>query len=148
MQRVIAASVRCYGLAAPGARLARGKAAGSRGMATSPQAVMSWCGPANVGAPVARVRTSNLGVQRIASARRAVRVARAISTDAPATSSAAASDAGSGASATVPTFQDAILRLQQYWAERGCALSLPHNTEVGAGTSACSMLNTDISYSF
>jgi len=134
MQRVIAASVRCYGLAAPGARLARGKVAGTRGMATSPQAVMSWCGPANVGAPVARVRTSNLGVQRIASARRTVRVARAISTDAPATSSAAASDAGSGASATVPTFQDAILRLQQYWAERGCALSLPHNTEVGAGT--------------
>jgi len=32
------------------------------------------------------------------------------------------------------TFQDAISRLQQYWASVGCALWLPHNTEVGAGT--------------
>ena len=134
MQRVIAASVRCYGLAAPGARLARGKAAGSRGMATSPQAVMSWCGPANVGASAMRMQASNVGVPRIASARRAVRVARAISTDAPASAHAASAAKGSGASATVPTFQEAILRLQQYWADRGCALWLPHNTEVGAGT--------------
>ena len=34
----------------------------------------------------------------------------------------------------VPTFQDAILRLQEYWSARGCAIVLPHNTEVGAGT--------------
>ncbi|KAI3427953.1 hypothetical protein D9Q98_006343 [Chlorella vulgaris] len=33
-----------------------------------------------------------------------------------------------------PTFQEAISRLQQYWAGVGCALWLPHNTEVGAGT--------------
>jgi len=33
-----------------------------------------------------------------------------------------------------PTFQDAISRLQTYWANQGCAVYLPHNTEVGAGT--------------
>ena len=44
------------------------------------------------------------------SARRAVRVARAISTDAPASAHAASATKGSGASATVPTFR-AILRL-------------------------------------
>lgn len=32
------------------------------------------------------------------------------------------------------TFQDAISRLQEYWSSVGCALWLPHNTEVGAGT--------------
>jgi glycyl-tRNA synthetase len=32
------------------------------------------------------------------------------------------------------TFQDAISKLQEYWASVGCALWLPHNTEVGAGT--------------
>jgi len=32
------------------------------------------------------------------------------------------------------TFQDAIARLQEYWASVGCAMWLPHNTEVGAGT--------------
>lgn len=33
-----------------------------------------------------------------------------------------------------PTFQEAIARLQTYWASVGCALWLPHNSEVGAGT--------------
>jgi glycyl-tRNA synthetase len=32
------------------------------------------------------------------------------------------------------TFQDAIARLQGYWAAQGCAVWLPHNVEVGAGT--------------
>jgi glycyl-tRNA synthetase len=32
------------------------------------------------------------------------------------------------------TFQEAILRLQIYWAERGCLLWRPYNAEVGAGT--------------
>ncbi len=31
-------------------------------------------------------------------------------------------------------FQDIILRLQRYWAERGCAVLAPYNSEVGAGT--------------
>ena len=31
-------------------------------------------------------------------------------------------------------FQDVILRLQQFWAERGCALLQPYDMEVGAGT--------------
>lgn len=33
-----------------------------------------------------------------------------------------------------PTFQAAITNLQKYWAAQGCAIWLPHNTEVGAGT--------------
>jgi glycyl-tRNA synthetase len=32
------------------------------------------------------------------------------------------------------TLQEAILRLNQYWAEQGCVLGQPSNTEVGAGT--------------
>ncbi|KIZ07293.1 glycyl-tRNA synthetase alpha chain [Monoraphidium neglectum] len=47
----------------------------------------------------------------------------------------AANGAGNGqAAATAPTFQDAIRRLQDYWASRGCVVWMPHNTEVGAGT--------------
>jgi glycyl-tRNA synthetase alpha chain len=33
-----------------------------------------------------------------------------------------------------PTFQDLILRLQSFWAERGCLIVQPYNSEVGAGT--------------
>ena len=33
------------------------------------------------------------------------------------------------------SFQQLILRLQNYWAERGCALLQPYDMEVGAGTS-------------
>ncbi len=32
------------------------------------------------------------------------------------------------------TFQELILRLQKFWAERGCVLQQPYDTEVGAGT--------------
>lgn len=39
-----------------------------------------------------------------------------------------------GNAMTCLTFQDAIARLQEYWASVGCAMWLPHNTEVGAGT--------------
>ena len=36
---------------------------------------------------------------------------------------------------TKPTcFQDIILRLQNYWAEQGCAILQPYDMEVGAGT--------------
>ena len=34
----------------------------------------------------------------------------------------------------VPTYQELILRLQQFWAESGCVLQQPYDTEVGAGT--------------
>jgi glycyl-tRNA synthetase alpha chain len=34
------------------------------------------------------------------------------------------------------TFQELILRLQNFWAERGCVLQQPHDVEVGAGTMA------------
>jgi glycyl-tRNA synthetase alpha chain len=37
---------------------------------------------------------------------------------------------------TSPTFQDLILRLQSFWAERGCVLQQPYDVEVGAGTMA------------
>ena len=32
------------------------------------------------------------------------------------------------------TFQELILRLQQYWAGYGCVLQQPYDMEVGAGT--------------
>jgi glycyl-tRNA synthetase alpha chain len=35
---------------------------------------------------------------------------------------------------TPKTFQELILRLQQYWAEQGCVLMQPYDMEVGAGT--------------
>src|SRR5947209_5012134 len=35
-----------------------------------------------------------------------------------------------------PTFQELILRLQNFWAERGCVLQQPYDIEVGAGTMA------------
>jgi glycyl-tRNA synthetase len=35
---------------------------------------------------------------------------------------------------TKSTFQDIILKLQQYWAERGCLIAQPYYTQVGAGT--------------
>ncbi len=34
------------------------------------------------------------------------------------------------------TFQELILRLQRFWAERGCVLQQPYDVEVGAGTMA------------
>jgi len=33
-----------------------------------------------------------------------------------------------------PTFQDLLLKLQQFWARRGCILQQPYDVEVGAGT--------------
>ena len=35
-----------------------------------------------------------------------------------------------------PTFQELILSLQRFWAERGCVLQQPYDVEVGAGTMA------------
>jgi glycyl-tRNA synthetase alpha chain len=40
------------------------------------------------------------------------------------------------ANANVLTYQELILRLQQFWAERGCVLQQPYDLEVGAGTMA------------
>ncbi len=33
-----------------------------------------------------------------------------------------------------PTFQDVLLRLQDFWAKQGCVIWQPYHTEVGAGT--------------
>ena len=38
--------------------------------------------------------------------------------------------------ANPPTFQELILRLQNFWANRGCVLQQPYDVEVGAGTMA------------
>jgi len=35
----------------------------------------------------------------------------------------------------IPTFQENVLRLKQYWGERGCIVQEPYDVEVGAGTS-------------
>lgn len=35
----------------------------------------------------------------------------------------------------IPTFQELILRLQQYWAASGCVILQPYDKEMGAGTS-------------
>ena len=35
-----------------------------------------------------------------------------------------------------PTYQDLILTLERFWADRGCVVQQPHDLEVGAGTSA------------
>ena len=34
----------------------------------------------------------------------------------------------------IPTYQELILSLQKFWAERGCVLQQPYDIEVGAGT--------------
>jgi len=34
------------------------------------------------------------------------------------------------------TFQDLVLNLQKFWADRGCVLQQPYDIEVGAGTMA------------
>src|SRR5205814_10515076 len=39
------------------------------------------------------------------------------------------------AAASMLTFQQVILKLQDYWGARGCALLQPYDMEVGAGTS-------------
>src|ERR1700745_2193303 len=36
--------------------------------------------------------------------------------------------------AAAPTYQELILRLQKFWAERGCVLQQPYDIVVGAGT--------------
>jgi len=35
---------------------------------------------------------------------------------------------------TTKSFQNLILKLQNYWAEKGCAITQPFDMEVGAGT--------------
>jgi glycyl-tRNA synthetase alpha chain len=38
--------------------------------------------------------------------------------------------------AAAPTYQELVLRLQEFWAKRGCVLQQPYDVEVGAGTMA------------
>ena len=55
-------------------------------------------------------------------------------TTVPTSSPSSAPLSSEGVNTEAPTFQQAINRLQDYWASKGCAVWLPHNTEVGAGT--------------
>ncbi|HEX4065397.1 MAG TPA: glycine--tRNA ligase subunit alpha [Acidobacteriaceae bacterium] len=41
---------------------------------------------------------------------------------------------GSTTAQTAVTFQELLLRLQSFWAQRGCVLAQPYDVEVGAGT--------------
>jgi len=34
----------------------------------------------------------------------------------------------------MPSFQEIVLKLKQYWADRGCIIQEPYDVEVGAGT--------------
>ena len=55
----------------------------------------------------------------------------AAAVEAPTAATHTAGDSSiSAGSTSVPTFQEAIARLQDYWASVGCAVWLPHNTEV------------------
>jgi glycyl-tRNA synthetase alpha chain len=42
----------------------------------------------------------------------------------------------SSSKSNAPTFQELILTLQTFWAERGCVLQQPYDVEIGAGTMA------------
>ena len=49
---------------------------------------------------------------------------------------------------TPPTFQELVLKLQTFWAQRGCVLQQPYDVEVGAGTMApAASPETDLSKS-
>ena len=54
----------------------------------------------------------------------------AVAVDSGATSAAQRS----GLVKDAPSFQEAIAKLQEYWASIGCAIWLPHNTEVSEPT--------------
>jgi glycyl-tRNA synthetase len=54
--------------------------------------------------------------------------------EASSSSSSTQQSNGRTANLSAPSFQEALSRLQNFWASVGCALWLPHNTEVGAGT--------------
>lgn len=47
----------------------------------------------------------------------------------PASQAAYATSAPLTRNLDAPTFQEAIIRLQNYWADFGCAICQPHNTE-------------------
>ena len=69
-----------------------------------------------------------------ASMRRALHISNAIAEPAvesnTASSATATTDAAPPSTPVKLTFQDAIAKLQEYWASVGCAVWLPHNTEV------------------
>lgn len=69
-----------------------------------------------------------------ASFRRALHISNAIAEPAVASNTATSAkttpDATPRSGAVKLTFQDAIAKLQEYWASVGCAVWLPHNTEV------------------
>ncbi|GBF89751.1 hypothetical protein Rsub_02921 [Raphidocelis subcapitata] len=136
----------------PGLRRALCALSSGRGAALRPAAAAAAVGPASPPPAAAALRRRALCAAPAPGPARWPAAARALSSSppravadarAPAASPAApAADgkaAGNGAAAAAgaaeaPTFQDAIRRLQDYWASLGCVVWMPHNTEVGAGT--------------
>jgi hypothetical protein len=99
--------------------------------------ISSFAGSSSSRLPAAAARRSQLACA--SSHARAVAVAAAAASPAvlePAAQqqAAAVSASSNGNGSTAPSFQEAIKRLQDYWASEGCVVWLPHNTEVGAGT--------------
>jgi hypothetical protein len=122
----------------PGAPARRGllpnplAAAGGR---TTPGASGPWARqpkqqqqPAQLRPPGARPHRSLSSLTPAAAA-----VVSDVASQAQQASSSSGAPSSSGPT-TAPTFQEAIRRLQDYWASVGCVVWLPHNTEVGAGT--------------
>jgi hypothetical protein len=108
--------------------------------ATAPRAAApcsSFAGSSSSRLPAAVARRSQLACA--SSHARALAVAAAAASPAvlePAAQqqAAAAPASSNGNGSAAPSFQEAIKRLQDYWASVGCIVWLPHNTEVGAGT--------------
>lgn len=79
-----------------------------------------------------RTTSASLGIH--APIRRALHISNAIAEPTVAADTASSTkttpDAAPRGGAVKLTFQDAIAKLQEYWASVGCAVWLPHNTEV------------------
>ena len=122
----------------PSARLARVTVASTSAhaaRASGTSTMMTTPGVSRSAAPAMRRSTVVEGkIARVPRGRGSGVSARAVASSAPSAASGTSGEAGRRARRDVPTFQDAILRLQEYWSARGCAIVLPHNTEVGAGT--------------
>eukprot|EP00798_Chlamydomonas_sp_ICE-L_P030664 gene30663-35681_t len=101
-----------------------------------------------IGAPNARFACASRGMRMSGLTLLAAAPANAATTEgtdainaAPKATASAGGSAGRSvlANPDAPTFQDAILKLQDYWSKAAdCAVWLPHNTEVGAGNTETS----------
>ncbi|XP_059633828.1 glycine--tRNA ligase, chloroplastic/mitochondrial 2 isoform X2 [Cornus florida] len=79
-------------------------------------------------------RSNHLLLNRSLNRRFAKTTVCAITTSATQQYSYSSTDSKQPKKVSIPTFQQAIQRLQEYWASVGCAVMQCSNTEVGAGT--------------